>query len=69
MLEPWGEDYGMLPDVEFEIIAKNIDENFYFQIDFGEYITVWADGQVIDIGVYQNNKLLECGFNRLEEDG
>ncbi len=68
LLEPWGEDYGMLPNDEFEIIAKVVDEHFYFQVDFGENITVWAEGQVIDIGVYQNNKLLECGYNRLVEN-
>jgi len=67
-LEPWGEDYGMLANDEFEIIAKNVDENFYFQVDFGEDIKVWAEGQVIDIGVYQNNKLLECGHNGLVEN-
>jgi hypothetical protein len=29
---------------------------------------IWAEGQVIDIGVYQNNKLLECGHNGLVEN-
>ena len=63
-LEPWGEDYGMLPDDTFEIIAKNVGKDFYFQIDFGEDIKVWAEGQVVEIGVYQNQKLLQCGHNR-----
>ncbi len=66
-LEPWGEDYGMLPDDEFEIIAKDVDENFYFQVDFGEDIKVWAEGQVIDIGIYKDNELLECSYNRIVE--
>ncbi len=43
-LEPWGEDYGMFPNDEFEIIAKPEDESFYFQIDFGKDIKIWAEG-------------------------
>ncbi|MDQ3374879.1 MAG: hypothetical protein M3521_13450 [Acidobacteriota bacterium] len=31
-LEPWGEDYGMLPSDEFEIVAKDVAENFYFKL-------------------------------------
>lgn len=57
-LEPWGEDYGMFPNDEFEIIAKNVEKDFYFHVDFGEDIKVWAGGEVTDIGVYQNNNLL-----------
>ncbi len=63
-LEPWGEDYGMLPSDEFEIIAKNVDDEFYFQIDLGKDVIVYAEGQVTDISVYQNNELLQCGHNR-----
>jgi len=66
-LEPWGEDYGMLPNDEFEIIAKNVSKDFYFQVDFGEDIKVWAEGQITDIGVYKNNELLSCGYKRLAE--
>jgi hypothetical protein len=65
-LEPWGEDYGMLMNEEFEIIAKTEDEGFFFQVDFGKNIIVWADGQIVDIGVYHNAQLLQCGHNRAE---
>lgn len=64
MLEPWGEDYEMSPNDEFEIIANDVEEDFYFHIDFCEHISVWAAGQVTDIGVYQNSELLRCGHNR-----
>jgi hypothetical protein len=63
-LEPWGEDYGMLPNDEFEIIAEHEDESFYFHLDFGKDIKIWAQAQSIDIGVYQNGVLLRCGHNR-----
>ena len=29
-LEPWGEDYGMLPGDEFEIVAGDAADGFYF---------------------------------------
>lgn len=57
----------MAQNDEFEIIAKNVEADFHFHIDFGEYIQVWAVGQVVDIGVYKNNELMECGHNRIEE--
>ena len=63
-LEPWGEDYWMKPKDEFEIIVKNIGEDFYFHVVFDEDVTVYAEGQVTDIGVYQNEKLLQYGHNR-----
>jgi hypothetical protein len=66
-LEPWDEDYGMLPNDEFEVIAKDVDDKFYFQVDIGQEIKVWAVGQVTDIAVYKDNQLLECGHNRLFE--
>lgn len=65
MLEPWGEDYGMLPNDKFEIIEKEAEEGFYFHILFGEkYIWVYAEGTgEIYPRVYQNGEELECGHN------
>lgn len=31
-LEPWGEDYGMLPAAEFELIAFDAGERFHFHV-------------------------------------
>ena len=68
VLEPWGEDYGMMPHDTFEIIEHEAGEDFYFHIDFGEYITVYAEGSGgIYPRVYQNGEELECGHNRFED--
>ncbi len=68
MLEPWGEDYGMSPNDEFEIVAKGADETCYFHIVNSEkFIQVYAEGKADYYPrVYQNGKLLECGHNRQE---
>jgi hypothetical protein len=31
-LEPWVEDYGMLPATEFELIAVDAGEGFHFHV-------------------------------------
>ncbi len=31
-LEPWGEDFGMSPGDEFEVIAVDAGENFFFHV-------------------------------------
>lgn len=66
MLEPWGEDYGMMLNDTFEIIEEEAEESFYFHIDFGdEYIRVYAEGPGNAYPrVYQNGEQLECGHNR-----
>ena len=69
VLEPWGEDYGMMPHDTFEIIEKEAEEGFYFHIDFGEYITVYAEGPGNALPrVYQNGEELECGHNRFLDE-
>ena len=69
MLEPWGEDYGMSPNNEFEIIAEDADETCYFHTCHDEdYIAVYAEGTVNYYPrIFQNGKLLECGHNRQED--
>jgi hypothetical protein len=67
-LEPWGEDYGMSPGDEFEIVASDADEDFYFHvINDEEGLKVYAEGQVTQISVYQRGEVLLCGYNRREE--
>jgi hypothetical protein len=66
-LEPWAEDYWLRPDEEFDIIARSVDEAFYFHVDFGNEIVVYAEGQVTDIGVYHAGSLLQCGHQRVGE--
>jgi hypothetical protein len=63
-LEPWGADFGMMPKDEFEIIAENADEEFYFHLVFDKNIQVYAEGQSDYPGIYQKGKELETGHNR-----
>ncbi len=67
-LEPWGEDYGMFPKDEFEIIAANVEDTFYFHVCYhDEYILVYAEGDENSYPrIYQNGNILSCGHNRQE---
>ena len=69
MLEPWGQDYGMNPEDEFEIRAEAVDENFYFHIwHDSKFISVWAEGDREAYPyVFQNGVELRCGHNRREK--
>jgi hypothetical protein len=67
-LEPWGEDYGMLPGDEFEVLASDADDEFYFHIAFDRKgVKVYAEGDAEDVSVYREGDTLFCGHNRREE--
>ncbi|MDQ3818032.1 MAG: hypothetical protein M3362_10100 [Acidobacteriota bacterium] len=67
-LEPWGEDYGMSPGDEFEIVAADADEGFYFHVVNEEKgVKVYAEGDVSQISVCQGGEVLSCGHNRRDE--
>lgn len=69
-LEPWGEDYGMYSGDEFEVIAEDAEEGFYFHVsNFGKGIKVYAEGDAKQVSVYQTGVLLGCGHNRREKNG
>ena len=64
-LEPWGEDYGMFPGDEFEVLALDSEEDFYFHISHDEKGTkVYAERSVESVAVYKGGELLSCGHNR-----
>ena len=63
-LEPWGADFGMMSEDEFEIIADNTDKEFYFHVVFNKDIQVYAEGQSDYPRIYQNGIELETGHNR-----
>ena len=64
MLEPWGEDYQMMPGDKFEIRENQASDEFCFHIVLDKYISVWAEGQADCYPrVYQNNEELSCGHN------
>ncbi|MDQ3799815.1 MAG: hypothetical protein M3384_10205 [Acidobacteriota bacterium] len=67
-LEPWGEDYGMFPNEEFEIIAAEAEDKFCFHIFYAENgIQAYAEGDAKYVAVRQDGKLLSCGHNRQEK--
>jgi hypothetical protein len=67
-LEPWGADYGMFPSDEFEVVATDTNETFYFHICYTDTdIMVYAEGGGgVYPTVYQNGKELPTGHNRQE---
>ena len=68
-LEPWGEDYGMDTKDEFDVIASEPEEDFYFHLEYGtKGMKVYAEGDASEVSVYQNGKLLDCGHNRRNEE-
>ena len=67
-LEPWGEDYGMAPADEFEVVAGDAGNDFYFHVASDDKgMKLWAEGTVTEIGVFQNGSQLPCGHARREE--
>lgn len=63
-LEPWGADFGMMPEDEFEIIAENAGEDFYFHVFFKKDIVIYVEGQSDYPGIFQNGVELETGHKR-----
>jgi hypothetical protein len=64
-LEPWGEDYIMLPDETFEVVAKGTAAEFYFHVIYNAAdIKVYAEGSCDAISMFQDGRQLECGHNR-----
>jgi hypothetical protein len=67
-LEPWGEDYGIMPGDEFEIVVGDAADGFHFHIIPDDKGTkVYAEGQVTHISVFQSGAELTCGHNRRKE--
>jgi hypothetical protein len=64
-VEPWAVEYGMMPNDEFEIIADNSVNDFYFHLVFGnKRITIFVEGGEISYPqVLQDGKLLDYGHN------
>ena len=67
-LEPWGEDYGMRSGDEFEVVAEDAEEGFYFHVSHDEKaIKVYAEGDAKHVSVYQAGEMLSCGHNRRDD--
>ena len=67
-LEPWGEDFGMSPGDEFEIIAVDASEDVHFHvISEDNKLKLYVEGKVEEVTVYQRDVELSCGHNRRKE--
>ena len=63
-VEPWGEDYTLLPKECVSITAFHDDKVPSFEIDELEGLTaVWCN-DTNDFEVTQDGRRLECGHNR-----
>ena len=68
-LEPWGEDYGMSPGDDLEVVAEEAEEGFYFHIAYdAKGMKVYAEGDAKQVSVYQSGEMLLCGHRRREEE-
>ena len=67
-LEPWGNDYGMAPGDEFEVVAADAADNFYFHlVDEGSGLKLYAEGSVTQLAIYHGGEEILCGHNRRED--
>ena len=69
LLEPWGSDFGMFPNDEFEIVATETDDTFYFHVSYTDKdIIVYAvGGSGTYPYIYQNGEELSTGHNRQKD--
>ncbi len=64
-VEPWGEDFTLLPKEKLEIIARNDAEQPWFQVDeFGRRCKVYLETIVNDYEVVQSGVVIQCGHQR-----
>jgi hypothetical protein len=66
-VEPWGEDFTLLPKEKLEVIARNGSEPLWFHvIEHREGTQVYIEGYTNDYEVIQNGRPLHCGHQRQE---
>lgn len=64
-VEPWGEDYTLLPGEELEIVATGPNSPPWFNVvEWDQATSVYIEGDCADFAVYQAGQRLECGHNR-----
>jgi hypothetical protein len=67
MVEPWANDFTLLPGESLDIIAWGFTEDSYFNLAHGgdpDYLPVYIEGPCEDWAVYQGDTELQCGHNR-----
>ncbi len=64
-VEPWGEDYTLLPNEKLEIIAQPSDDiaPWFYIVESDVYTQVYCEA-TCDFEIWQEGQRLECGHNR-----
>jgi hypothetical protein len=63
-VEPWGEDFTLLPDESLEVVAEGRGATPWFYVVENEGSTQVYCEETVAFAVYQEGRLLECGHNR-----
>jgi hypothetical protein len=64
-VEPWAEDFTLLPGEELEIVARNNSEQpWFYVVEWPESTQVYLEAASSDFEVFQTGKRLELGHNR-----
>ena len=78
VVEPWGEDFTLLPGEQLDIVVWDIASQPWFNIyEHADFTAAWVEEQAIEpdqarghethsfgYNVWQNGVLLECGHQR-----
>lgn len=63
-IEPWGEDYTLLPGETVQMVAIGSSPASYVHLLENGFMAVYAEGDCTEILVYQDGTQLECGHQR-----
>jgi hypothetical protein len=64
-VEPWAEDFTLLPGEQLEIVARNHSEQTWFSlVEWPESTQSYLEAVVNEFEVRQDGRRLECGHNR-----
>lgn len=64
-VEPWGRDYTLLSQDTVDIVMESVSSNSHFHFLNGQSsLTVYAEGDPIEVSVSQDGKELKVGHNR-----
>jgi hypothetical protein len=65
-VEPWGEDFTLLPEEDLTVFAKSpAKEPCFALVQLESGVQVYVEGQdIVDFSVIQDGIELECGHNR-----
>ena len=64
-VEPWGRDYTLLPQDTLDLVMESASSNSHFHVQYGHSsLTVFAEGDPIEVSASQDGKVLDVGHNR-----